>query len=221
MIHQSLGVCYYPEHWPETRWAEDAGMMRNIGLTFVRVGEFAWSRLEPRPRLYNFEWLRRAIDILHAAGVKVVLGTPTATPPKWLVDKMPDMVALDATGRPRKFGSRRHYCFSHEGYAGECDRIVTEIAKVFGAHPGVVAWQIDNEFGCHDTVESYSAAAQHAFRQWCAIKYGSIDALNQAWGNVFWSMELSSFDEIELPNLTVTEANPLHRLDFQRFSSTR
>lgn len=107
-----LGVCYYPEHWPETRWAEDAGMMRNIGLTFVRVGEFAWSRLEPRPRLYNFEWLRRAIDILHAAGLKVVLGTPTATPPKWLVDKMPDMVALDATGRPRKFGSRRHYCFS-------------------------------------------------------------------------------------------------------------
>jgi beta-galactosidase len=219
MIHQSLGVCYYPEHWPETRWAEDAGMMRNIGLTFVRVGEFAWSRLEPRPRLYNFEWLRRAIDILHAAGLKVVLGTPTATPPKWLVDKMPDMVALDATGRPRKFGSRRHYCFSHEGYAGECDRIVTEIAKVFGAHPGVVAWQIDNEYGCHDTVESYSAAAQHAFRQWCAIKYGSIDALNQAWGNVFWSMELSSFDEIELPNLTVTEANPSHRLDFQRFSS--
>ena len=219
MIHQSLGVCYYPEHWPETRWAEDAGMMRNIGLTFVRVGEFAWSRLEPRPRLYNFEWLRRAIDILHAAGLKVVLGTPTATPPKWLVDKMPDMVALDATGRPRKFGSRRHYCFSHEGYAGECDRIVTEIAKVFGAHPGVVAWQIDNEYGCHDTVESYSAAALHAFRQWCAIKYGSIDALNQAWGNVFWSMELSSFDEIELPNLTVTEANPSHRLDFQRFSS--
>jgi beta-galactosidase len=89
MIHQSLGVCYYPEHWPETRWAEDAGMMRNIGLTFVRVGEFAWSRLEPRPRLYNFEWLGGAIDILHAAGLKVVLGTPTATPPKWLVDKMP------------------------------------------------------------------------------------------------------------------------------------
>ena len=116
MIHQSLGVCYYPEHWPETRWAEDAGMMRNIGLTFVRVGEFAWSRLEPRPRLYNFEWLRRAIDILHAVDLKVVLGTPTATPPKWLVDEMPDMVALDATGRPRKFGALppSHYMLRHD-----------------------------------------------------------------------------------------------------------
>ena len=90
---------------------------------------------------------------------------------------------------------------------------------MFGTHPGVAAWQIDNEYGCHDTIESYSSAAQHAFRQWCAKKYGSIDALNQASGDVFWSMELSSFDEIELPNLTVTEANPSHRLDFQRFSS--
>jgi beta-galactosidase len=219
MIHQSLGVCYYPEHWPETRWAEDAAMMRDIGLTFVRVGEFAWSRLEPRPGIYNFDWLRRAIDALHAAGLKVVLGTPTAAPPKWLVEKMPGMVALDAAERPRRFGSRRHYCFSHEGYARECDRIVTEIAKVFGTHPGVAAWQIDNEYGCHDTIESYSTAARQAFCQWCIKKYSSIDALNEAWGNVFWSMELSSFDEIELPNLTVTEANPSHRLDFQRFSS--
>src|ERR1700757_4799075 len=100
------------------------------------------------------------------------------------------MIAFDPEGRPPKFGSRRHYCFSHEGYARECDRIVAEIAKAFGAHPGVVAWQTDNEYGCHDTVESYSAAALRAFRRWCVKKYGAIGALNVAWGNVFWSMEL-------------------------------
>ncbi|PPD41508.1 MAG: beta-galactosidase [Methylocystis sp.] len=219
MAFQKLGVCYYPEHWDEALWREDARRMRGLGISIVRIGEFAWSRLEPADGRYDFDWLARAIDVLHGAGLEVVLGTPTATPPKWLADKMPDMLPIDAQGRPRKFGSRRHYCFSHEGYARECDRIVSALAETFGAHPGVVAWQTDNEYGCHDTVESYSPAALRAFRDWCAAKYGTIGALNAAWGNVFWSMELASFDEIELPNLTVTEANPAHRLDFQRFSS--
>jgi beta-galactosidase len=219
MTYQKLGTCYYPEHVLEEVWAEDAARMRGLGLALVRIGEFAWSRLEQEPGLYRFDWLGRAIDALYNAGLCVVLGTPTATPPKWLVDRMPDMVALDMSGRPRKFGSRRHYCFSHEGYARECERIVTALAEAFGSHPCVVAWQTDNEYGCHDTVESYSTAALLAFRCWCRARYATIDALNEAWGNVFWSMELSSFDAIELPNLTVTEANPAHRLDFQRFSS--
>jgi len=219
MTKQHLGVCYYPEHWTEERWAQDAAMMREIGLSYVRVGEFAWSRLEPAPRAYDLGWLRRAIDTLGQAGLKVVLGTPTATPPKWLVDLLPDMLPVGADGRPRKFGSRRHYCFSHEGYARECERIVTLLACEFGAHPAVAAWQTDNEYGCHDTIESYSPAAVRAFRAWCERKYGSIAALNEAWGNVFWSMELTDFDDIELPNLTVTTPNPAHLLDFKRFSS--
>jgi beta-galactosidase len=219
MTRQKLGVCYYPEHWPTARWPEDAARMKAVGLSYVRIGEFAWSRLEPRQGDYDFGWMREAVATLHAAGLEIVLGTPTATPPKWLVDAMPDMLARDAQGRPRKFGSRRHYCFSHEGYARECDRIVARLAQEFGAHPAIAAWQTDNEYGCHDTVESYSNAALLAFRKWCEKKYASIGALNAAWGNVFWSMELASFDEIELPNLTVAEANPAHLLDFRRFSS--
>lgn len=219
MTKQRLGVCYYPEHWPESLWRTDARRMREVGLSYVRIGEFAWSRLEPADGHYEFDWLARVIDTLHEAGLKVVLGTPTATPPKWLVDKMPDMLARDAHGRTRNFGSRRHYCFSYEPYIRECERIVTALAQTFGDHPGVAAWQTDNEYGCHDTVESYSPAARDAFRKWCARKHVEIDALNRAWGNVFWSMELTRFAEIELPNLTVTEANPSHLLDFQRFSS--
>ncbi|MGE4173213.1 MAG: beta-galactosidase, partial [Methylocystis sp.] len=219
MTRQRLGVCYYPEHWPESRWREDAELMKGLGLSFVRIGEFAWLRLEPNAGAYRFEWLERAVATLDRAGLKVVLGTPTATPPKWLVDRMPDMAALDVEGKPRKFGSRRHYCFSHDGYAQECDRIVARLARAFGGHPAVVAWQTDNEYGCHDTVLSYSQAALRAFRKWCEKKYRAIAALNEAWGNVFWSMDYRSFDEIELPNLTVTEANPSHLLDFQRFSS--
>jgi len=216
---REIGVCYYPEHWPEERWPIDARMMREAGISKVRIGEFAWSRLEPEPGTLDFDWLERAIGILHGEGLEVVLGTPTATPPKWLVDRMPDMLPVDENGKVRGFGSRRHYCFSHKGYRKECARIVTALARRFGDNPGVAAWQTDNEYGCHDTVLSYSAAARDGFREWLSQKYQSPDALNRAWGNVFWSMEYRSFDEIELPDMAVTETNPAHRLDFRRYSS--
>ena len=219
MTTPQLGTCYYPEHWPEDRWALDAKMMREAGLSIIRIGEFAWSRMEPTDGHYDFDWLDRAFETLAAEGLKIVLGTPTATPPKWLVDKMPDMIAVDAFGHPRRFGSRRHYCFSHLGYRKECARITEILAKRYGNHPALIGWQTDNEYGCHDTVESYSDAALLGFRDWLAQKYQSPDALNKAWGNVFWSMELNNFVQAELPNLTVTEANPAHRLDFQRYSS--
>ncbi|MEX0341769.1 MAG: beta-galactosidase, partial [Erythrobacter sp.] len=214
-----LGVCYYPEHWPESRWPEDARLMREAGLTRVRIGEFAWSRIEPEPGCFEWDWLDRAVSVLHDADLGIIMGTPTATPPKWLVDAMPNMVAIDHNGRPRGFGSRRHYCFSHDGYRAEAARITREVAQRYGTHPGIVAWQTDNEYGCHDTVQSFSPSAREAFRVWLADRYGSVAALNEAWGNVFWSMEYRNFAEIELPNLTVTEANPAHWLAFRRFCS--
>lgn len=216
---RTLGVCYYPEHWPQDIWAQDAARMVAAGLTWVRIGEFAWSRLEPSPGDLQFDWLDRAIETLGAAGLRVVLGTPTATPPRWMLDRHPDMLARDADGRDRGFGSRRHYCFSHPGYLAECRRIVRAIAGRYGRNPHVQAWQTDNEYGCHDTTLSYSPAAAAAFRDWLAQKYQSPAALNRAWGNVFWSMDYDSFDQVGLPNLTVTEPNPAHVMDFRRFSS--
>ncbi|WP_170349912.1 beta-galactosidase [Ruegeria atlantica] len=214
-----LGVCYYPEHWPEEMWATDAAQMVETGLSWVRIGEFAWSRMEPTPGDLQFDWLDRAIEVLGAVGLKVVLGTPTATPPRWMLEKHPDMLAVDAQGQPRKFGSRRHYCFSHQGYIAECARIVRLMGERYGRNPHVAAWQIDNEYGCHDTTVSYSQPALREFQRWLADQYGSVDALNAAWGNVFWSMEYAGFDQIDLPNLTVTEPNPAHVLAFRWFSS--
>ncbi|MHA3980239.1 beta-galactosidase [Halovulum sp. GXIMD14794] len=218
-MKRHLGVCYYPEHWPEDIWAEDARRMVETGIAWVRIGEFAWSRMEPEPGRLDWDWLDRAIDTLQGAGLGIVLGTPTATPPRWMLDKHPDMLAVDAEGRPRGFGSRRHYCFSHQGYLEESRRIVTLMAERYGRHPGLVAWQTDNEYGCHDTILSYSDAARRAFRDWLAQRYQSVDRLNRDWGNIFWSMEYSSFDQIDLPNLTVTEPNPAHVMAFRRFSS--
>lgn len=215
-----LGVCYYPEHWPEHTWPEDARCMKALGISVVRIGEFAWSKLEPDNRnQFQFEWLHNAIDTLWAEGLEVVLGTPTATPPKWLVDEIPSILAIDEQGRQRGFGSRRHYCFSSLAYRAECTRIVTKLAQQFGEHPAVTTWQTDNEYGCHSTIVSYSNDALKSFRLWCSQRYSTIDQLNTAWGNVFWSMEYRHFDEIDLPCGAVTELNPAHRLAFWKFSS--
>lgn len=214
-----LGVCYYPEHWPETMWKDDAERMRALGLSTVRIGEFAWSRIEPEPGVYDWGWLDRAIDVLAAAGLEIILGTPTATPPKWLMDCEPSIYCCDAFGRPRGFGSRRHYSFSSKIYQRESRRIVEAMATRYGANPAVTMWQTDNEYGCHDTVESNDSDAQVAFRAWLRQRYGTVSALNKAWGTVFWSQEYSSFEQVDPPLATVTEAHPAHRLDWRRFSS--
>ena len=218
-ISPTLGVCYYPEHWPREQWIEDAARMVECGVSYVRIAEFAWSRVEVTRDQFEFEWLDDAISILGAAGLKVIMCTPTATPPKWLVDEMPDLVAVDENGNPRKWGSRRHYDFSHVGYRNESARITEIFAKRYGKNTNVAAWQADNEYGCHETTVSYSMAARDGFRDWLAQRYQSTDSLNRAWGNVFWSMEVNDFSEVELHNLTVTEPNPSHVLDFRRYAS--
>ncbi|WEK49932.1 MAG: beta-galactosidase [Candidatus Kaistia colombiensis] len=218
-MKRTLGICYYPEHWPEAMWADDARRMAESGLTWVRIGEFAWSRIEPEPGLYDWGWLDRAVETLGDAGLKVILGTPTSTPPRWMLDKWPDMLPVGADGQIRKFGSRRHYCFSHPGFREDCATIVRLLGARYGRSPHVKGWQIDNEYGNHSTVLSFSPAALAGFRLWLERKYGNIKALNEAWGNVFWSMEYNRFDQIELPNQTVAEANPSHWMDFRRYSS--
>jgi len=200
-------------------WADDAARMVETGISLVRIAEFAWSRMEPARDDFQFEWLDQAIETLGAAGLKIIMCTPTATPPNWLFAEMPDMLAVDADGRKRNFGSRRHYSFSHQGYRTESRRITEILAKRYGQNDHIVAWQTDNEYGCHDTTVSYCDSAKAGFRDWLSQKHQSTEALNRAWGNVFWSMEYSSFDQVELPHLAVTETNPAHRLDFQRYSS--
>ncbi|MFL9964507.1 beta-galactosidase [Paraburkholderia sediminicola] len=214
-----LGVCYYPEQWPRTMWADDAKRMVELGITHVRIAEFAWSRMEPRAGFFAWQWLDEAVDTLAAAGLKLVLGTPTASPPKWLIDAHPDVLPVRADGTRWNFGSRRHYDISNDTYRRECVRIVAAMAQRYGRHPSIVAWQTDNELGCHETVPSYSAAALERFHAWLQRRYETVASLNDVWGNVFWSMEYPSFDAIGLPNLTPTDANPIHLLDFRRFMS--
>ncbi|WP_372915757.1 beta-galactosidase [Sandarakinorhabdus sp.] len=215
-----LGVCWYPEQWPEALWASDVQRMAALGLSFVRIGEFAWSRIEPEPGQLDWAWLDRVVELAHGAGIEVVMGTPTATPPKWLVDAHPEIMARSRDGQVRGFGSRRHYCFASEVYLEQAKRITALMAERYGQHPAIVAWQTDNEYGCHDTVVSTSDAAKAAFRHWLAARYGDVQALNAAWGLAFWAQEYRSFAEVDAPFGTVTESHPAHRQDWQRFSSS-
>ena len=190
-----------------------------MGITYVRIGEFAWSRLEPAADRFDFGWLDRAIDVLGAHSLRVVLCTPTATPPKWLVDAHPDILPVGADGRVRGFGSRRHTTFSSPTWWTQSERIVRIIAERYGNHPSVAGWQLDNEWGCHDTTLSYGPEDLRGFHEWLRQRYQDPTGLNAAWGNAFWSMEVMTFAEVALPAGAVTETNPAARLAFHRYAS--
>jgi len=193
--------------------------MRQAGLSLVRIADFAWAVMEPREGEFTWDWLDQAIEVLAAEGLWIVLCTPTASPPPWLCRAYPDILPVDAQGRRRRYGSRRHYCPNSPTYRQHTQRIVTAMASRYGNHPAVLGWQVDNEFGCHDTARCYCEACASSFRAWLKAKYGTMAALNDAWGSIFWSQVYNDWSEIEPPNLTVAEPNPSHVLDYFRFSS--
>src|SRR3972149_2529638 len=136
-----LGVCYYPEQWPQERWPVDAKLMRQVGISLVRIAEFAWVAMESREDEFTWNWLDQAIEVLAAEGLRVILGTPTASPPPWLCRAHPDVLPVDAQGRRRRSGSRRHYCPNSASYRQHTVRIVTAMASRYGSHPAVVGWR--------------------------------------------------------------------------------
>lgn len=213
------GCDYYPEHWPESRWEEDARLMERAGFNVVRIGEFAWAKMEPTEGHYDWARMDRAIAILAEHDLKVVLGTPTAAPPPWLTTAHPEVLPRDEHRRVRHPGSRRHYCPNSPVYRDYTRKIVTAMAERYGQDERVIGWQTDNEFGCHDTGRCYCDVCAERFRSWLRERYDRLDALNQAWGSVFWSALYSDWDEVPLPWAAPAEQNPSHVLDFYRFSS--
>jgi len=214
-----LGVDYYPEHWPESRWEEDARLMQEAGLSVVRLAEFAWSRLEPRENEFNFDWLDRAMSALHRRGICAVLGTPTASPPAWLVEKYPDVLMRDDLGHVLGFGTRLHRCYSSENYRARSRAITEAMARRFGRDDRVIGWQIDNEFDRHDCT---CRACAEKWRAWLRSRYGSVDELNRRWGTVFWSQEYGDWSQVPplaAPQCGTANHNPSLILDWRRFQS--
>ncbi len=220
MKHYQFGVDYYPEHWPKERWAADAHMMHEMGIQIVRLGEFSWSKFEPSEGDFHFEDLDDAIRLLAAQGIDVVLGTPTAAPPAWIIQQAPDIQPMDAQGLRKFFGGRHHACPSNPAYRRHIGRYVTALAAHFANNPAVVGWQVDNELGNSHIGLCYCPNCEASFRQWLRKKHGSIEALNQAWGTCFWSQEYPDFAAVHAPKATPCNGwNPSHQQDWQRFTS--
>ena len=214
-----FGVDYYPEHWPRERWADDARLMRDMGITVVRMGEFAWVKFEPERGAFDFAWMDDAIHLLAGYGIRTILGTPTATPPAWMIQEHPEYLPVDSHGVRRGFGGRHHDCQSNKGYRDEVKRIVTAMAKHYGGHPSVIGWQVDNELGnSHDDL-CFCDSCTAAFRAWLIQKYGTISRLNEAWGTVFWGQTYTAFDEVPAPRITPNTHSPSLLLDWKRFCS--
>lgn len=212
------GGDYNPEQWPEEVWLQDARLMREAGVNLVSVGIFSWAKLEPRPGEYDFSWLDRVLDILHEHGVMADLATATASPPPWLAKIHPESLPVTADGTTLYPGARQHYCPSSPAYRERAAALARKMAVRYAEHPALAAWHINNEYGCH-VAECYCDVSAAAFQRWLQERYGTLDALNEAWGTAFWSQRYSEWAEIPPPRTAPTFANPTQQLDFRRFSS--
>ena len=220
MAHSlSLGVCYYPEHWPESIWEDDLRRMKESGIQTLRVGEFAWSLFEPREGEYDFSLFDRFLDLAQKHGMRIIMGTPTATPPIWLTENYPEVLNALPDGTLYRHGLRRHYNYNSPKYREFTVKIVTAMGERFGHHPAVVGWQIDNEINC-ETSEFYSEADHAAFRAYMKAKYKTLDNLNDKMGGNVWSQNYSDWSQVHLRRPTIGgQYNPHMLLEEKRFIS--
>ena len=224
-----FGVDYHPEHWvyplagspdnPESRWQKDVTLMSDAGINIVRIGEFVWGLCEPREGEFNFEWLRRIMDLLANANIKVVLGTPTAAPPLWLTKKHPEFLPIDDKGLRLHGGTRHARCLNSSEFWDYSKKIITEMARALGNHSSLVAWQLDNGIGGHTTEFSYNPESEQDWHAWLKAKYQTLDRLNECLGNVFWSQIASDWKDVPMPMRAPTVHNPALVMDWMRFSS--
>ena len=214
-----IGMAYYPEHWDSSLWEEDAARMAKLGVHVVRLAEFAWSRMEPQEGRFDFGWLDDAIGVIARHGMRVILCTPTNSAPVWLYTQHPETVQWGRNGRPTDIGIRGHRCIQSPVFRRYAERITGEMAKRYAGRPEIYAWQLDNELESnHCTCPSCRAA----FRRWLEEKYGTVEALNRAWGNEVWSGEFTDWEQIQpllAPDCLPDWHNPAFMLDYERFGA--
>ena len=224
-----FGVDYYPEQWvfpyggtaekPEAAWETDAELMAAAGFNVIRIGEFTWGLCEREDGQYNFDWLRRVMDVMGKAGIQVVLATPTAAPPVWLSKKYPEILPIDERGHTKHEGTRRAVCLNSEIYWSYSKRLVENMAKSLGDHPGLIAWQIDNALGGNYTEAAFNADAERDWHGWLEAKYETVEKLNTLMGLRHWGQVVSHWNQVPMPMAAPTQHNPALILDWCRFCS--
>ena len=215
----AFGGDYNPEQWPPAAHVEDRALMRESGVDLVTLGVFSWAWLQPTPDTWDFAWLDRQMDDLHAAGIRVDLATATASPPPWLTHRHPEMLPVTEDGRTLSPGGRQAFCPSSPVYREHALALCTALAERYHDHPALALWHVSNELGCHNA-RCYCDVSAAAFRTWLRRTYDDdVARLNDAWGTAFWSQRYDDFEQVLPPRVAPTHANPTQQLDFRRFSS--
>ena len=214
------GGDYNPDQWPEEVWDDDVRLMKKAGVNLVSVGIFSWAKIETSEGVYDFDWLDRIIDKLGEAGIAVDLASATASPPMWLTQAHSEVLWKDYRGDVCQPGARQHWRPTSPVFREYALKLCRAMAEHYKGNPYVVAWHVSNEYGCHNRFD-YSEDAEYAFQQWCEERYGTIDAVNDAWGTAFWAQRMNDFSEIVPPRFIGDGnfMNPGKLLDFKRFSS--
>ncbi|MBR6790020.1 MAG: beta-galactosidase [Oscillospiraceae bacterium] len=214
-----LGTCYYPEHWPQKLWREDLCRMLEAGIEVIRIAEFAWSKTEPREGEFTFDFFDSFLDLCEEVGMKVIFCTPTPTPPAWLTEKYPETLNCTLDGLPYHHGNRQQCTYNAPMYRKLSARITEKLGEHYAKRPCIIGWQLDNEFNCGFS-EYYSEADDIAFRAFVREKYGTLDALNEAWGTSFWNQTYTDWAEVHQPRRVPGDSpNPHMMLDYSRFIS--
>lgn len=216
----AFGGDYNPDQWSEETWDDDVCLMKKAGVNTVALAIFSWDRIQPQENRWDFGWLDRIIDKLGKAGIATDLASATATAPLWLYEKHPEVLPCDKFGHPVNAGSRQSWSPTSPVFKEYALTLCRKLAERYGANPYVTAWHMGNEYGWNNR-NDYSDNALNAFRLWCERKYGTIGALNQAWGTTFWGQEMNSFDEVLIPRFMGADSmvNPGQKLDFERFGN--
>ena len=212
-----LGVDYYPEQWGLELIDEDLKNIKELGCNIIRVADFAWDVFEPKENHYDFTFFDQVIEKCKEYDLKVMMCVPTATMPRWLNLKYPEIMAKDEFGHSQPFGGRRGYCYNSDIYLRKALSLTKAMAKHYKDEKQIVVWQLDNEIGHEGSDMCYCENCHEKFISYLKGKYGNIKELNKRWGTSFWTSTYDRFEDIQLPKKAYTAQNPSLRLEWERF----
>jgi len=205
------GVAYYPEYMPYERLDQDIGLMQKAGISVVRIGESSWGLWEPEEGKFEFAWMDRVVDKLHAAGIKIILGTPTYSIPAWLYKKHPEIVVTRLGGQTLYYGLRQNTDLSHPTYRFYCERIIRRLLEHYKNNPDIIGYQIDNETSAAGAA---NPDVQIGFVNYLKARFKTTDQLNKVWGLNYWGQRLNDWTEVPVRDGII---NPGWKLEWERY----